>query len=529
LPGTARKHTASAELFGKTGTCGQKEPQRLGCSIGGWELFGQKRQKRLIIEALLNLVTVMAMDSAAQPALSFGETLMQTPLGFYICIGLLVILCVLVLLCFFRLKQRTEETAETSKAQWRSDMSSVGLQITEKVNAAQKESMLRQEASLKDALSASANRDRTELLQTLTANQRMTADALAQNDMRFQAFAREQLARTDRLTGELTQALKEVREKVDSNLQSLQASNEAKLEKIRATVEDQLQSTLQQRVSESFRLVSERLNEVYAGLNDMKRLASDVGSLKQVLVNVKNRGMLGEVQLEALLTEYFAASQFAKNFHPNPSSPSLVVEFAVRMPGKEGEDCWLPIDSKFPLEDFARLQEALENGDRAAAQASRDALKSRILKEAKDIARYICPPTTTDFAILFLPSESLYAEVLSIDSLAQRLFTQFRVYVMGPSTLASALCAYRAGFQSMAIEKRSAQVRLMLTEVKTEFEKFETVLKNLKRQLDTASRTVDQVEVRTRQMNRKLTDVEGGDRLPDSDNKLSLPDSGSVE
>lgn len=294
---------------------------------------------------------------------------------------------------------------------------------------------------------------RQTMVDTIGALQRQVTGQISETDRGFRAFASEQLSRTDQLTDRLTQKLDSVSNKVETNLENIRIGNEAKLEKIRETVEEKLQTTLQQRVSESFRLVSARLDEVYSGLGEMKRLASDVGTLKQVLVNVKSRGMMGEVQLEALLSEYFTTEQYGKNVHPISTQPNLVVEFAVRMPGKDGVACWLPIDSKFPVEDYQRLQDSQEAGDRKGICDAKEALRRRIISEGKDISKYIQSPETTDFAIMFLPSEGLYAEVLSIAGLAEKLYSDCRVYIMGPSTLASALCAYRAGFQPWRLKR----------------------------------------------------------------------------
>lgn len=415
-----------------------------------------------------------------------------------------VFLVILLAGFYFVMRSAAQAAMREAKAQWRSDINAAVVQIAERINNQTEKVLVKNEVENAHHMNDSLSKNRQEVLATLSAFQSHLGEIIAHSDSEFRSFAAEQLNRTDKLSEKLSDELRHVSSRVDDNLKNLQNSNEAKLEKIRETVEEKLQSSLQQRVSESFKIVSSRLEEVFAGLTEMRNLASDVGSLKQVLVNVKNRGMLGEVQLESILSEYFTADQYGKNVHPVPNNASLVVEFAVRMPGKCGEGCWLPIDAKFPVEDYQRLQAAQEDGDRKGVLAARDALMARLLKEGKDISRYVNPPQTTDFAIMFLPSEGLYAEALSLPGLTERLYRESRVYVMGPSTLASALCAYRAGFQSIAIEKRSADIRRTLNEVRTEFNKFSEVLKALKRQLETASRTVDQAEVRTRQMYRCL-------------------------
>ncbi len=423
-----------------------------------------------------------------------------------------IILYFLTLVVFFifgvSLRNKAREALQQAKDQWRTDITGALVQTSEKLIGQLSESVRQSEMAVTQIMGQNEILSRQTMVDTIGALQKQVTGQISETERGFRTFASEQLSRTDQLTDRLTQKLDNVGSKVEVNLENIRIGNEAKLEKIRETVEEKLQSTLQQRVSESFRLVSNRLDEVYSGLGEMKRLASDVGTLKQVLVNVKSRGMMGEVQLEALLSEYFTVEQYEKNVHPISSQPKLVVEFAVRMPGKGGETCWLPIDSKFPVEDYQRLQNSQELGDRNGVADAKEALRKRISQEGKEISKYIQSPETTDFAIMFLPSEGLYAEVLSISGLAEKLYSDCRVYIMGPSTLASALCAYRAGFQSMAIEKRSSEVRKMLAGVKTEFLKFGDALKKLKGQLEAASETVERVETRTRQMNRKLSGLE---------------------
>ena len=245
------------------------------------------------------------------------------------------------------------------------------------------------------------------------------------------------------------------------------------------------------------------------------------GGLKRVFVNVKSRGMLGEVQLEALLKEYFTESQYVKNVHPVPSKPKMVVEFAVKLPGLNGRTCLLPIDAKFPVEDYQRLLQAADEGDREGVAEARSKLRTRFRNEGKSIAEYINVPETTDFAIMFIPSEGLYAEALALEGLTNELFTSYRVYIMGPSTLASALCAYRAGFQTLAIEKKSSEIRKILSSVQTEFAKYGEVLNKLKSQVETVAKTVDIVQTKTRKMNLQLEVASESDK--EEDQPMSLP------
>lgn len=304
-------------------------------------------------------------------------------------------------------------------------------------------------------------------------------------------------------------------------MKALNKDNEAKLEKIRETVEEKLQNTLTSKVGESFSQVTQQLNRVYEGLGQMKELAEEVGGLKRVFVNVKSRGMLGEVQLEALLKEYFTESQYVKNVHPVPSKPKMVVEFAVKLPGLNGRTCLLPIDAKFPVEDYQRLLQAADEGDREGVAEARSKLRTRFRNEGKSIAEYINVPETTDFAIMFIPSEGLYAEALALEGLTNELFISYRVYIMGPSTLASALCAYRAGFQTLAIEKKSSEIRKILSSVQTEFAKYGEVLNKLKSQVETVAKTVDIVQTKTRKMNLQLEVASESDK--EEDQPMSLP------
>ena len=304
--------------------------------------------------------------------------------------------------------------------------------------------------------------------------------------------------------------LNRLQETIEAQMKSLQESNERNLEQMRQTVDEKLQNTLEKRLGESFKLVSERLEAVQRGLGDMQNLATGVGDLKRMLTNVKARGTWGEFQLGDILEQILTPDQFARNVQPKSGS-SEVVEYAVRLPG-QGEAariCWLPIDSKFPQEDYQRLLDAAEMADTEAVEKSTGALIRSIQASAKDIAdKYIDPPQTTDFAILFLPTEALYSEVLRQPGVVERLQQQYRVVVAGPTTLAAILNSLRMGFRTLAIEKRSSEVWTILSAVKTEFGKFGDILSRVKKQLDSASNTIESTSVRTRTMERKLRDVE---------------------
>ena len=312
-----------------------------------------------------------------------------------------------------------------------------------------------------------------------------------------------ELAHTVRLN------LGDVRTTLEARLQSLQQGNEAKLEQMRATVEEKLQSTLEARLGESFKLVSERLEQVHRGLGEMQALATGVGDLKRVLTNVKTRGTFGEVQLAALLEQVLTPEQYATNIATRPGSNDRV-EFAIRLPGREdGTPVWLPIDAKFPSEDYERLLAANDAVDAAAIEAAGRALEARIRTEAKTLReKYVEPPHTTDFGILFLPTEGLFAEVLRRPGLSEALNRDLRVVIAGPTTLFAMLNSLQMGFRTLALEQRSAVVWQVLGAVKTEFGKFGDVLATLKKQLATASNTIEQAETRTRQMDRRLKSVE---------------------
>jgi len=314
--------------------------------------------------------------------------------------------------------------------------------------------------------------------------------------------------------GQLTQSsesrLETLRATIEQRLDLLRAENTRKLDEMRATVDEKLQATLEQRLGASFRQVSERLEQVHRGLGEMHALATGVGDLKRVLQNVKTRGGWGEVQLATLLAEMLTPQQYETNVITIPGT-NRRVEFAIRLPGRgdDGAPCWLPIDAKFPLEDWHRLQEALERADAAAADESRKALESILRTEARTIREnYVAPPHTTDFAILFLPTEGLYAEMMSRPGFTETLQRESRVLVTGPMNLAALLNSLQMGFRSLAIEKRSSEVWRVLGAVKTEFTKFGEVLAQTKKRLDSVSTSIGEAEVRTRQIARRLKDVE---------------------
>ena len=326
-------------------------------------------------------------------------------------------------------------------------------------------------------------------------------------------------AKTQR--GELTASLESVRGIVDLRLKQLQEDNTGQLEKMRATVDEKLQGTLEKRLGESFKLVSERLEQVHQGLGAMRQLASDVGGLQKVLANVKTRGGWGEVQLGNLLEQLLTADQFSRNVQTRDETAERV-DFAIKLPGDEnGAPVWLPIDSKFPTEDYQRLLAAQDKGDSDQIEGAMRGLETQLKKSAKDIcAKYINPPRTTDFALMFLPTEGLYAEAIRRVGLVEQVQRDCRVVFAGPTTLAALLNSLQMGFRTLAIQKRSSEVWNLLAGVKTEFGKFGEALSSVKDKLDQAARKMEDVDVRSRAITKKLRDVE---ELPDNPQPL-LPE-----
>ncbi len=343
---------------------------------------------------------------------------------------------------------------------------------------------------------------------------RMSDIAALQKDQ-LEIFARrlqELTSSNEQKLGGLTEAnekkLAELRGAVEQQLRNLQQDNAQQLERMRQTVDEQLQGTLEKRLGESFKLVSERLEQVHKGLGEMQNLATDVGNLQRVLTNVKSRGGWGEIRLEALLQQVLAPDQYDQNVRVNPDK-SENVEFAIKMPGSGEKPVWLPVDSKFPLADYQRLEEAQEHGDRESVKAAATQLANAVRKSAGDISsKYVAPPHTTDFGILFLPTEGLYAELIRQPGLVQELQQQYRCLIAGPTTFAALLNSLQMGFRTLAIQKRSSEVWEVLGKVKTEFGKFGEVLGKVQKKLTEASNHIEKVSVRTRAIQRNLKEVE---------------------
>jgi DNA recombination protein RmuC len=338
------------------------------------------------------------------------------------------------------------------------------------------------------------------LLQRISENAGMQRDQL-------DSFAKQLMAMTH-LHDEKYEAL---RNSMDERLRELRLENSQKLDQMRSVVEEKLQTTLERRLGESFRQVSERLEQVYRGLGEMRSLADGVGDLKKVLTNVKTRGTWGEIRLAGILEQILTPEQYDTNVATKKNSRERV-EFAVRLPGRSQEDdriVWLPIDSKFPQEDYQRLADAREAADKETAEKSAKNLEARIKAEARFIRdKYVDPPRTTDFAIMFLPVEGLYAEVLHRPGLCDALQREFRVMVAGPTTLSALLNSLQMGFRTLAIEKRSSEVWRLLGTVKTEFGRFGEILAKTRKKLQEASNTIESAEVRTRVIQGKLKKVQ---------------------
>ncbi len=322
---------------------------------------------------------------------------------------------------------------------------------------------------------------------------------------------------------QLTLMQKSIGDTLNQQLQQLQKSNADKLDEMRRTVDEKLQTTLEKRLSESFKQVAERLEQVHNGLGQMQKLADGVGSLQRVLTNVKTRGMFGEVQLEALLEQVLTIEQYAKQVETKPRSNQRV-DFAIRFPGRggtDGEPVWLPIDAKFPREDYERLLDAQDRADAVAAEIAAKALEVRIRTEAKSIAEsYLAPPHTTDFAILFLPTEGLYAEVLRCPGLMDSLQRDYRVTLAGPTTLLAMFNSLHMGFRTLALEQQASEVWKVLGAVKTEFERYGDWVEKVREQVQKAADTLDRADTRSRQMRRALKNVEA---LPEGEAQALLP------
>ena len=380
---------------------------------------------------------------------------------------------------------------------------------------------LRQElAANRQELGDNLRSSREELSGSFKLLSESTAKSLERFEQRFQNLIRQNEEKADALNTAVNQRFENIRETLENKLRALQDSNAVKLEEMRKVVDEKLQESVEKRFNDSFRLISERLEQVHKGLGEMQSIASGVGDLKRVLTNVKTRGNLGEIQLGAILEQYLAPDQFVVNAQTKPNTTERV-EFAVKLPGKDrSEPVLLPIDSKFPIEDYQRLISAGERGDAKEVQTAANALETAVKKFAADIRnKYLNPPVTTDFALMFVPSEGLYAEILRRPGLFELLQRDYRVTVVGPANLVAFLNSLQMGFRTLAIEKRSSEVWTILGAVKTEFGKFSEVLDKMRSKLDSAVKEIDNAGRRSRAIERRLRSVE---ELPECDSKAVL-------
>ena len=438
-----------------------------------------------------------------------------------ILLALLLIIITLLIVLLFR---RGSQGAATELLRLKTELEMLSRTIKDEVNDMRSEVLSqnkinREELSriLKDSSESQfkqASETRIELSSTLNAltKQMNTDSALSRQELtKAQNNLSESLSRklTELTTGSSEQTEK-LRKSIQERLEEIRSSNETKLEEMRKTVDEKLHATLEKRLGESFNQVSQRLEEVHKGLGEMRSLASDVGGLKRALEGVKPRGILGELQLENLLGEILTPDQYVKNFKPN-SRRDEMVEFAVVLPGKDDVDSrvYLPIDAKFPIEDYHILVDAFDSGDRGAILASQKAIANSIKSSARDIRdKYLNPPVTTDFAILFLPFESLYAEVLRIPGLFELVMREYNIILCGPTTAAALLNSLQVGFKTLAIQKKSSEVWKVLAAVKKDFGLFGEVLDKTRKRIDMAGRELDRAHHRSRQIEKKLGRME---------------------
>ena len=431
--------------------------------------------------------------------------------------------CALTLWLGLRVRDASHRAAMQDKAELLSAVMAGSERLAREIRQELSESSraARQESS---ATLATFQQTLTQQAAEATRTQNTQIDAFGQQLALLQKTLTDSLAmQVNHLSESNARRLSEVRQTLETQLAQLQSSNASKLEEMRATVDEKLQATLQNRLGESFKQVAERLEQVHKGLGEMQTLAQGVGDLKHLLTNVKTRGIFGEAQLAGLLEQVFVPDQYAVQVATRPGSKN-VVDFAIKLPGKaeDGSPLWLPIDAKFPNEDYERLLDAQQRAHAGDAEAAGKALEARIRSEAKSIAeKYIEPPHTTDFAILFLPTEGLYAEVLRRPGLIEVLQREHRITLAGPTTLLAMLSSLQMGFRTLALEKRSSEVWQVLGAVKTEFEKFGGVLAKVKSQTETVLNTLNNAETRSRAMGRALRQVEA---LPETQSQLLLPD-----
>lgn len=444
-----------------------------------------------------------------------------------IIIGLVIITIVLLIILLLKVKQNESSIINSKLLDYEKKLDNYEKNLKDEFERNRKENSESNRESRKESNETIVKFQDSinSKFDTLTKN---TQEAMTSNLTKFMSTLSERLDSLSKVTQD---NLTKQQETVQNSLKNIQDSNEKKLEQMRATVDEKLQTTLEKRLTNSFELVTKQLEAVQKGLGEMQNLANDVGGLKRALTNVKTAGGMGEVQLETILNDFLSVEQFEKNAHPNPSNPRKVVEFAVKIPSKntEREFIYLPLDSKYPATVWDNLTLAYEQGEKEQIEILRKQLETEIKKFAKDIKeKYIEVPYTTDFGILFVPYESLYAELNRIPGLVQKLQNELKVTVAGPSTLTALLNSLQMGFRTLAIQKETSKVWDLLGAVKTEFGKFGTVLQKTKEKLQSATSEIEKAETRSRQIERKLTKVEA---LPESDtaNKILEIDSDETE
>lgn len=444
-----------------------------------------------------------------------------------IIIGLVIITIVLLIILLLKVKQNESSIINSKLLDYEKKLDNYEKNLKDEFERNRKENSESNRESRKESNETIVKFQDSinSKFDTLTKN---TQEAMTSNLTKFMSTLSERLDSLSKVTQD---NLTKQQETVQNSLKNIQDSNEKKLEQMRATVDEKLQTTLEKRLTNSFELVTKQLEAVQKGLGEMQNLANDVGGLKRALTNVKTAGGMGEVQLETILNDFLSVEQFEKNAHPNPSNPRKVVEFAVKIPSKstEREFIYLPLDSKYPATVWDNLTLAYEQGEKEQIEVLRKQLETEIKKFAKDIKeKYIEVPYTTDFGILFVPYESLYAELNRIPGLVQKLQNELKVTVAGPSTLTALLNSLQMGFRTLAIQKETSKVWDLLGAVKTEFGKFGTVLQKTKEKLQSATSEIEKAETRSRQIERKLTKVEA---LPESDttNKILEIDSDEAE
>ena len=451
-----------------------------------------------------------------------------------ILLTVLVLLTILLLLVLWialrRADPRAQQTLERFERELRDEVSRSA--ATTRSELAQtlatfQQTLLNQQGDVARTQNEQIDSFRTQLASTQQHQAETLSRTAEQQALALKRFSETLIDQLRALALSNDQRMAEVRATVEQKLGAIQADNEKKLEQMRATVDEKLHATLEQRLGESFKQVADRLDQVHRGLGEMQGLAKDVGALNRVLTNVKTRGMFGEVQLAGLLEQVFTPDQYGVNVETVPGSNARV-DFAIKLPGRreDGAPLWLPIDAKFPRDDYERLLDAQERADKPEADAAARAIEQRLRLEAKTIReKYVAPPHTTEFAILFVPTEGLYAEALRRPGLMETLQREYRVTLAGPTTLLATLTSLQMGFRTLALEQRSAEVWEVLGAVKTEFGKFGEVLAKTRKKLKEAADTIDDAQTRTNVMTRKLKSVES---LSETRTQILLP-GGAVE